>query len=135
MRRLLPAADAEEWQGAPPGTAVGHIHLHVGSLDSGEAFYHRALGFDKAAWNYPGALFMSAGGYHHHLGINVWAPGPSPAPDEAQLLEWSLVVPTSEDVASAAASLRAAGYEPEHGPDGLLAADPWGTRVRVRANE
>ncbi len=135
MASLVAESGAEEWQGAPPGTAVGHIHLHVGSLDSGEAFYHRALGFDKTAWNYPGALFMSAGGYHHHLGINVWAPGPSPAPDEAQLLEWSLVVPTSEDVASAAASLRAAGYEPEHGPDGLLAADPWGTRVRVRANE
>jgi hypothetical protein len=41
------------------------------------------LGFDRTAWSYPGALFLSAGGYHHHLGTNVWSPGPAPSPDEA----------------------------------------------------
>jgi catechol-2,3-dioxygenase len=55
---------------------MGHVHLHVGSLDGAEAFYHRALGLDKTVWSYPGALFLSAGGYHHHLGTNVWSPGP-----------------------------------------------------------
>lgn len=119
------------WDGAPAGTTIGHVHLHVGSLDTAEAFYHRALGFDKTVWSYPGALFMSAAGYHHHLGTNVWSPGPAPAPDEAQLLEWELVVPSRDDVAAAGRSLRAAGYEADHTSDGLIAADPWGTRVRI----
>jgi catechol-2,3-dioxygenase len=59
-------------EGVPAGTTIGHVHLHVGSLEMAESFYHRALGFDKTVWNYPGALFMAAEGYHHHLGTNVW---------------------------------------------------------------
>ena len=68
---------------------VGHVHLHVGTLREAEGFYHRAIGFDKTVWSYPGALFLSAGGYHHHLGTNVWSPGPAPADDDARLLAWS----------------------------------------------
>lgn len=49
---------------------MGHVHLHVGSLDAAEGFYHRVLGFDKTMWSYAGALFPSAGGYHHHLGTS-----------------------------------------------------------------
>ena len=58
---------------------MGHVHLHVGDLDEGAKFYHDALGFDKVVWGYPGALFLSAGGYHHHLGTNTWAAGAPPA--------------------------------------------------------
>ena len=54
------------------GLRMGHVHLHVGSLERSEAFYHGSLGFDKTVWSYPGALFMSAGGYHHHIGLNTW---------------------------------------------------------------
>ena len=113
---------------------MGHVHLHVGSLDTAEAFYHRAIGFDKTVWTYPGALFMSAGGYHHHVGTNVWSPGPAPAPDHAQLLEWTLVVPSHDDVAAVGQSLRAGGYHTEHDANGLLTADPWQTRMRILAN-
>ena len=130
---LLEAAGGEPWAGCPAGTAVGHVHLHVGDLDAAEAFYHRALGLDKTVWSYPGALFLSAGGYHHHVGTNVWSPGPAPSEDHAQLLEWELIVPSAGDVEAVARSLRGAGYPaPEDGAS-VAAADPWGTRLRVRA--
>jgi catechol 2,3-dioxygenase len=121
------------WNGIPEGTRMGHVHLSVGALDEAERFYHRALGFDKTVWNYPGALFLAAGGYHHHLGTNTWSSGPSPSRDEAQLLEWELLLPSPDDVALAARSLHSAGYTPEPRADGVTAADPWGTRVHVRA--
>jgi len=123
------------WNGAPAGTTMGHVHLHVGSLESAEAFYHRALGFDKMVWSYPGALFMAASGYHHHLGTNVWSPGPPPAPDHAQLLEWELVLPSIADVAAVGQSLRAAGYHTEDDAHALVTADPWHTRMRILADE
>jgi catechol 2,3-dioxygenase len=129
---LITAGGKEKWVGAPPGTGMGHVHLHVGSLYDAEAFYHRALGFDKTVWSYPGALFLSAGGYHHHLGTNVWSPGPAPSADQAQLLVWELVVPSNEDVAAAARSVRSAGYMAENTDDGVTAVDPSGTRVRIR---
>jgi catechol 2,3-dioxygenase len=119
------------WDGAPAGTTMGHVHLHVGSLEAAEAFYHRAIGFDKIVWSYPGALFMSAAGYHHHLGTNVWSSGPAPAADEAQLVEWELVLPSGDDAAAVAQSLRAAGYYTEHDAQGLVTVDPWHTRMRI----
>jgi len=131
---LIDAGGGKDWTGMPAGTTMGHVHLHVGSLDGAEAFYHRGLGLDKTVWSYPGALFMSAGGYHHHLGTNVWAQGPAPSPEHAQLLEWELIVPSSHDLAAAADSLQAAGHAAERGHDSVLTADPWETRVRLRSN-
>ena len=131
---MAEGADAA-WDGAPAATTMGHLHLHVGSLEAAEAFYHRAIGFDKTVWSYPGALFMSAAGYHHHLGTNVWSPGPLPAPDQAQLLEWELVLPSGADVAAVGQSLRAAGHHTEHESRGLVTADPWRTRMRILTNE
>lgn len=132
---VIAAGQGRAWDGLPPGTTIGHVHLHVGDLGEAEAFYHRALGFDKTVWRYPGALFMSAGGYHHHLGTNVWSPGPAPAADRARLLEWELVVPSSDDVVSAARSLRDAGCPIDDTGRGVAVGDPWGTRVRVRPAE
>ena len=111
---------------------MGHVHLHVGSLAQAEAFYHRALGFDKTVWSYPGALFMSAGGYHHHLGTNTWSSGPAASVDEARLLEGELMVPSDADVEAAARNLRDAGSSVERTESGVVAADPWGTRVHIR---
>ncbi len=130
---VIAAADGHPWEGAPPGTSIGHVHLHVGDLDQAAAFYHQALGFDETVWSYPGALFMSAGGYHHHLGVNTWAPGPSASPDCARLLDWELVVPSPADVAHVGASLGAAGYGVDVSGNALRTADPWGIRVCVRA--
>lgn len=119
---VIAAAGGESWTGMPPGTRIGHVHLHVGSLAAAEAFYHSALGLDKMVWSYPGALFLAAGGYHHHLGTNVWSPGPSAEEDEARLLEWELVLPREEDVRAVLGRL-----DSRNG----IVADPWGTALRV----
>ena len=133
---LRRAAGDESWIGMPAATRVGHVHLFVGSLEQAEAFYHAALGFDKVVWSYPGALFFSAGGYHHHLGTNTWAAGAAPAgEDDARLLEWQLVVPDTADTEAAALRLSTAGYRPiAEGADRLV-TDPWGTTLRIQASD
>jgi len=129
---VLAAAGGEPWDGMPAGTTMGHVHLHVGDLDVAAAFYHQALGFDAMVWSYPGALFLAAGGYHHHLGLNTWARGaPSAGEHEARLLEWTVVLPDAGDVDAAAASLGLAGHPPRLDGAGFAVADPWGTVVRV----
>ena len=126
------AGEGAPWTGAPAGTTMGHVHLHVGNLDDARRFYHDALGLDVTVWSYPGALFFSAGGYHHHLGTNTWSPGPAATGTQARLLDWELLLPQAEDASAAAHSLVAAGYPAE--PDGgaWTASDPWGTRVLLR---
>ena len=59
--------------GMPAGTVLGHVHLQVADLDPAETFWVDALGLDVTVRGYPGALFTSAGGYHHHVGLNTWA--------------------------------------------------------------
>ena len=125
---LLDAGGGRAFAGVPAGTVLGHVHLHVGDIAGAERFYHETLGFDKMVWSYPGALFLAAGGYHHHLGTNTWSRQASASDDDAKLVEWEVVVPTAEDVANAA---RALGVNA--GDRGALASDPWGTRVRVIA--
>lgn len=135
LQSLMRAAGGERWSGMPAGTVIGHVHLHVGDLDRAEAFYHQALGLDKVVWSYPGALFLSAGGYHHHLGVNSWAAGAAPAgEDDARLLEWEILAPSVEDARGALESLSAVGYpvEPTAG-DGVV-RDPWGTALRIRGS-
>ena len=128
---LVRAGEDLPWQGAPAGTTMGHVHLHVGNLEQAEAFYHRALGFDKIVWSYPGALFLSAGGYHHHLGTNTWSPGPSASDGQARLLEWELLVPGADDAGAVATSVSGAGYAVEQDGTAWTARDPWGTRLRI----
>jgi len=129
---LLAAAGAEAWQGLPAGTTIGHMHFYVGDIPAAEAFYHAALGFDKTIWTLPGALFVSAGGYHHHVGLNTWAAGsPVATDDDAKLLFWELVVPDPASVQAAAGRLRDAGYRVAS-EDGMFSADdPWGITVRL----
>jgi catechol 2,3-dioxygenase len=133
VKDLVAAGGTERWTGMPNGTRIGHVHLHVGDLEKAAAFYHEVLGFDKVTWSYPGALFLSAGGYHHHLGTNTWATGATaPAEDDAKLVEWELVMPDAASVSAAGTSIEAAGGRIERSPDGtILARDPWGTAVRL----
>lgn len=127
------AAGGQPWTGAPKETVIGHVHLHVGDLDRAEEFYHRGLGLDKVVWSYPGALFLSAGGYHHHLGVNTWARGAGPVGgDAARLLEWEVRVPSEVEAARTLESLEAAGHAVEQEGEGGVVRDPWGTAVRVR---
>ncbi len=134
VQNLIAAAKGRKWDGMPAGTVIGHVHLYVGNIDAAEDFYHSGLGFDKIVWSYPGALFMSAGGYHHHLGVNTWAQGAPNATDaDARLLDWDLVLPTSANAEEAAAALEKAGYSIERSGDVVRARDPWGTVLRFLA--
>ena len=131
-RGVLQAGEGLSWTGMPPGTTIGHVHLRVGNLEDAEAFYHRALGLDKIVWSYPGALFLSAGGYHHHLGTNTWARGAARAnEDDARLLQWELVLPTAADVRAAGRSLESEGYAVRAIDEAVIAKDPWGTELRL----
>ena len=76
-------------------TDIGHVHLHVSDLHRADEFYHGLIGFDVTQRSYPGALFLSAGGYHHHVGVNTWAGRgvPPPPPDAVGLLSFGISVP------------------------------------------
>ena len=133
LRDLVREAGGTAWTGLPAGTVIGHMHLYVGELEEASALYHAALGFDKTAWSFPGALFLSAGGYHHHLGTNTWVAGAPVATDEdARMLEWDLVFPAA-DVEKAAQSLTDAGYRVTADGADRIVVDPWGSRLRLRA--
>lgn len=131
LHALVETADVSGgWSGMPPTASMGHMHLSVGDLEEASRFFHQALGLDTTVWTYPGALFMAAGGYHHHLGANTWAIGARPAaPTDARLLHWELMLPTTQDVAAAEDSLRAAGYAANAG----VTTDPWGTPLHLKA--
>lgn len=134
VKAVVAAAEGTAWQGLPEGTALGHLHFHVGDLEQAVRFYHDGLGFPKVAWSYPGALFLGAGGYHHHVGLNTWAAGSEPAGDgDARLLTWDLLLPDQAAVDATAGSLEQAGFRAGFTETGALASDPWGITVRVRA--
>lgn len=121
LRDLL-AAGGDRSAPLPEGTRLGHVHLRVSDLARAEAFYHEAVGFDVTLRRYPGALFLSAGGYHHHLGTNVWAGrGIPPAADAGPgLAYFTIRLPDRAALTQEAARLRshgeAAGSPADCGP-------------------
>jgi catechol 2,3-dioxygenase len=113
------------------GLRMGHLHLHVGDIGDGLAFYRDLLGFEEQA-NLGSAAFVSAGGYHHHLGFNIWrgsGVGPPP-PHTAGLRHWTVELPADE-VANARTRLEAAGRDTEPLDGGFLVRDPWQTAVAI----
>jgi catechol 2,3-dioxygenase len=121
----------------PPGTRMGHVHLNVGDLTAAEAFYSGALGFDVTVRGYPGALFVSAGGYHHHLGLNTWAGEGAPAPPAGTrgLRQFEIVLPNGASLAAEQDRLREAGFEPLDEDGGVRVTDPSGNSVLLRADD
>ncbi len=107
---------------------MGHLHLHVGDIAEGLRFYRDAIGFEEQAEIGGSAAFVSAGGYHHHLGFNTWrGAGVPPAPQHrAGLRHWTVELPTADDVAAVRDRLE----ETEPVDGGFEARDPWGTAVR-----
>ena len=118
----------------PAGTTLGHVHLQVADLAAAERFWVDALGLDVAVRGYPGALFVSAGGYHHHVGLNTWAGVGAPSPPDGALGldRFEVVLPNAQAVSDAGGRLAAAGPV-ELVDGGVLAADPSGNGVLVRA--
>jgi catechol 2,3-dioxygenase len=119
----------------PDETRIGHVHLNVAELPAAEVFYGDGLGLDVTTRGYPGALFMSAGGYHHHIGLNTWSgEGAPPPPAGARGLAWfELVVPGTGELERLEHRLREAGLTAESSDSGLLATDPSQNRVLTRA--
>jgi catechol 2,3-dioxygenase len=121
--------------GMPSGTVLGHVHLQVADLAPAETFWVEGLGFDVTVRGYPGALFVSTGGYHHHVGLNTWAGVGAPRPPAGAqgLVRFELVLPDAAAVESASDRLAASGTPIELVEEGVLAADPSGNAVLVRA--
>jgi catechol 2,3-dioxygenase len=120
--------------GMPAGTTMGHVHLQVADIPAAEGFYNGALGLDVMVRSYPGALFLAAGGYHHHVGLNTWQSQGAPPPPEGALGldRYELVLPDAGAVDAAAERLGESG-DPVRMDDGVLATDPSGNRVLLRA--
>jgi catechol 2,3-dioxygenase len=126
------AADAGNttYAGAPEGLRVGHIHLRVGELEPTQQFYG-AVGLSPTAGR-GGALFMSSGRYHHHVGSNIWHSAGAGARDDNRAgLAWFAIEAADGATRDAAiARLKAADVPLHHGADGVTARDPFGTLVR-----
>jgi len=111
---------------------VGHVHLQVGDVQSAQDFYVDTLGFEKTAGWHGQALFVSAGGYHHHMAMNVWnSRGAGPRQDTLGLGEVLIEVPAGDDVGALADRLRVAGLASHHTGAELRFDDPWRNRIRV----
>jgi catechol 2,3-dioxygenase len=120
------------YAGMPDGTVLGHMHLRVGNIAEAEAFYVGILGFE-VIFKMPSALFISAGRYHHHIGMNIWhsrnAP-PAPA-DSVGLREYTIILPYDAARAEVLARLDAAGVAYESQGADVLLNDPWNNRIRL----
>ncbi|MBI3958007.1 MAG: VOC family protein [Chloroflexi bacterium] len=134
---VLAAGDASsaEWNGFPAGTVIGHMHLHVGNIDAAEGFYRDALGFDLVTRYGPSATFLSAGGYHHHIGANTWAGvGAPPAPENAWGLSYfTIEVPGTQALADVRAQLESANVPVTERDEGYFVRDPSGNGVLLRS--
>ncbi|MBJ7454818.1 MAG: VOC family protein [Thermoleophilia bacterium] len=127
----LPAGTPDE--GVPDGTVMGHVHLQVHDVGAAEAFYNGVLGFDVMVRGYPGALFVAAGGYHHHLGLNTWSSrgGAAPPAGSRGLDRYRIHLPARADVDAVAGRLATAGHEAVADGDGLVVRDPSGNAVMI----
>ena len=121
-------------EGMPEATTMGHVHLQVRDIPEAEAFWSGLVGFEPTVRGYPGALFVSAGGYHHHIGLNTWGTAGAPAPPDGArgLGRFEVLVPGEEEVARIERRARAAGLATGRGEGGVLLRDPSGNRVLVR---
>jgi catechol 2,3-dioxygenase len=118
-----------------PGADIGHVHLKVSDIDRALDFYCGVLGFELQHRYGEDAAFISAGGYHHHLGLNTWQSQGAPPPPEGALGldRYELVLPNAAERDSAADRL--AGADPQRLDEGVLATDPSGNRVLLTVRD
>jgi catechol 2,3-dioxygenase len=118
-------------EGMPAGTIIGHIHLRVASIPEAERFYCDVLGFELMQRYGPSAGFVSAGGYHHHIGYNTWESdgAPPPPPDAIGLRFFSVLLPDEGALRKAVSRIRQAGWPQEERPEGVLLHDPSGNTL------
>ncbi|HEX6819616.1 MAG TPA: VOC family protein [Ktedonobacterales bacterium] len=124
-------ADGREWTGIAAGTRIGHVHLQVADLDEAVRFYRDMLGFDLVMRMGNSAAFLSAGGYHHHIGLNTWgtAGAPQAPADAVGLRSFDILLPEGTDLAAVTTRLGVPNAR-----DGVIEAnDPSGSVARLRA--
>ncbi|WP_312795238.1 VOC family protein [Tianweitania sp.] len=136
IENLRAAAAGLEWQAAPAGSIIGHVHLQVGATPEADAFYADALGLDITA-RYPGASFYSSGGYHHHLAGNIWNSrnAAKRVPGSTGLREVELLAADAETYDKTAARLEEAGIALHQQTSGIRVEDPWGTSLSLSQKE
>jgi catechol 2,3-dioxygenase len=133
---LLSATDPSSDARLASGTKMGHVHLHVSRLDDAQRFYVDVLGFELMQRYGPSALFVSAGGYHHHIGLNTWAGVGAPPPPSGAigLRDFELRLPTERAIADVVDRVRSADIAVEPANGGLLVRDPAGNALRLAAS-
>ncbi|MEY9868884.1 catechol 2,3-dioxygenase [Peribacillus sp. B2I2] len=121
-----------EWSVMPAGTLMGHIHLHVSDLRNTEEFYMQGLGFTVVN-RYAGALFTSTGGYHHHIGLNIWNGVGAPAPKENSVgLNWyTLVFANDEARDKVMERLKGIGAVVTEKEEFYVVTDPSGNEIHL----
>ena len=129
---IVAESGEQTWNGLPAGTVMGHVHLHVAHLPETETFYN-ALGFEVVT-NYPQALFMSNGKYHHHIGLNTWNGVGASRPIEGSvgLQSFALVYPTKAVLDEAIAKVEALEVNVVSSSSEFLVEDPSGNRIVLR---
>ena len=127
------ASSGEPWTGQPAGTRLGHMHLQVGDIAQAATFYHDVLGFDIVA-KMPSALFVSAGGYHHHIGMNIWhSRGAGAAPEgSVRLRFFTIDLPTDEARRAVLDRLDAAGILHTETNGVVTLRDPWQNTILLQ---
>lgn len=130
LRTHLPGADAGSIVGQPPAT-LGHVHLQVGDIGVARDFYVDALGFEVMS-DVGSALFIAAGGYHHHIAVNTWGTaGAGPRAAALGLGRVNIDLPTADDVDALDERLTDHGFRTRHDGAVLRVDDPWGTLIQV----
>jgi len=132
-----PGADGEAWSGLADGTDLGHVHLTVSHLGDAERFYVDGLGFDVMMRAGDSALFVSAGGYHHHVGLNTWAGAGAPPPPAgaAGLRSFEVRLPDRAALERAVERLRAGGFPSSRVGDHYQTRDPFQNLIRLTSAE
>lgn len=125
---LAEATVAGPWSGAPAGTMMGHVHLQVADLDRSRLFYVNALGL-RLMTEYPGALFVAAGGYHHHLGLNIWNSAGRRRGPQRGLQAAVVQLADSAEVTATARRLSDSGYRVVMSGTTAHAVDPSGIPI------
>ncbi len=132
----LLAVGREEWNKLPEETLMGHIHLHVAELEKIKGFYCQGLGFEVVCKYGNQALFISSGGYHHHIGLNVWngIGAPQPSEESVGLIDYTIVYPNEQERDSASLRLKELGYKVAIEKNILITKDPSGNKIQIIVN-
>jgi catechol 2,3-dioxygenase len=130
---ILAEGKGDSWTQLPPDTLMGHIHLHVAEFEKIKEFYCDGLGFEIVCRYGSQALFISTGGYHHHIGLNTWngVGAPKPPVNSVGLIQYSIVFPSEEERSNARERLVQLGYQVESVEGDFKAEDPSGNSVRL----